>query len=116
MTTMENNTMKQHSDEISAAVARTTTRGQLMTTTQQAVEQYALATRDLVASFLRDWSNANPAVMERVNDAIARGATWQVETRLSPAYLPSVAIALVAADGVHMHLADLAFDAPAAVN
>ena len=84
--------MKQHSDEISAAVARTTTRGQL------------------------DWSNANPAVMERVNAAIARGASWQVETRLSPAYLPSVAIALVAADGVHMHLADLAFDAPAAVN
>lgn len=85
-------------------------------TTQHAVEQHAVAARNLVASFLHDWAQANPEVMPPIEAAISSGASWKVETRLSPAGLPQVAIALVTTDGTQMHLADLAFDAPAAMN
>lgn len=87
-----------------------------MAATQQTVEQHAIATRNLVASFLHDWARAHPEVMARIDAALSAGASWKIETRLSPNGLPSVAIDLVTANGTHAHLADLAFDAPAAVN
>lgn len=85
-------------------------------TVQRVVERHALAARDLVASFVHGWGRANPAVIERIEAAILSGASWQIETRLPPDSLPSVSIDLVTVDGARTHVADLAFDAPAAVN
>ncbi len=78
--------------------------------TQEPIEQYALATHSLVATFLRDFGQAHPEAMQKIEAAMSVGASWKVETKLLSCGLPEVAITLVTADDTHLHLADLAFE------
>jgi 2-phospho-L-lactate transferase/gluconeogenesis factor (CofD/UPF0052 family) len=74
-------------------------------------EQHVLTTHNLVAAFLRDFAQANPEAMERIEAAMSVGAAWEVKTKLLPCGdLPEVSITLVTADDIHLHLADLTFD------
>jgi hypothetical protein len=74
-------------------------------------EQHVLTTHNLVAAFLRDFAEANPEAMQRIEAAMSVGAAWEVKTKLLPCcHLPEVSITLVTADGIPLHLADLTFD------